>query len=358
MSAQLTERVLSFTQDELVPRAVDQTMSSSAAIARFLGNAKRWKGSSMKRPIKYKKTGKGGSFSGMGNFDTSSSDTTVRLDYDLRAYEQPIVVPGLEKLLNDGESQVTDLVEFKVEEAATELEDAVGLMIYGDGTGNGNADFLGFDAIVDDGTSVTTIGGLSRSTYPVLNATRTASGGTITLPKMATLVSAVSAGSNTRNRPTIFFAGEDVWNFIEQLVTPTIQATYQALEYSYVTMNSKAPMKGAELKGAIGFTSLIYKGIPIVADEKAPAGTLWAINENFLEWYGKFDPEMTKVDLGAGKALESVYDPAPSPNHGFNYSGFLKTTNSYGDVAHIYLFGNLISWQPRRHGRLTGITGI
>lgn len=353
----LTERVLSFTQDELVPRAVDQTLSSSAAIARFLGNARPWKGSSMKRPIKYKSTGKGGSFSGMGNFDTAATDTTVRLDYDLRAYEQPIVVPGLEKLLNQGQAQVTDLVEFKVDEAQVELEDAVGTMIYGLGTGNSNADFLGLGAIVDDGTDVTTIGNLSRSTYSVLNATRTASGGSISLAKMATLVSNVSAGSATRNRPTIMYANETVWDLIEQLVAPQLQAHYQVLDYPMVTMNSKAPVRGGELKGAAGFTSIVYKGIPIVADEKSTAQTLWAINENYCEWYGKFDPDMKKVDLGTS-TLDSVYDPVPSPNHGFNFSGFLKPTNSYGEVAHLYLFGNLISWQPRRHGRLTGITSV
>jgi hypothetical protein len=353
----LSERVLSFTQDELVPRAVDQTLTSSAAIARFLGNAKPWKGESLKRPIKYKSTGKGGSFSGMGNFDTAATDTTVRLSYDLRAYEQPIVVPGLDKLLNQGEAQVVDLVEFKVDEARIELEDALGTMIYGDGTGNGNADFLGLDAIVDDATSVATIGGLARATYPVLNATRTASGGTVSLAKMATLVSNTSAGSATRNRPTVMYCNETVWDFIEQLITPMLQANYQVLDYSYVTMNSKGPMKSSELKGAAGFTSIVYKGIPIVADEKSTAQTLWAINENYVEWYGKFDPDMKKVDLGS-KTIDSVYDPTPSPNHGFNYSGMLTPTNSYGAVGHLYLFGNLVSWQPRRNGRLTGIAGI
>lgn len=358
MATTLSERVLSFTQDELIPRAVDQTLTSSAAIARFLGNAKLWKGESLKRPIKYKSTGKGGSFSGMGNFDTTATDTTVRMAFDLRAYEQPIVVPGLDKLLNQGESQVTDLVEFKVEEAQHEMEDALGTMIYGDGTGNGNADFLGLDAIVDDGTSVATIGGLSRTTYPVLNATRTASGGTVSLAKIATLISNVSGGSNQRNSPTVMYCNETVWDFIEQLVTPLLQATYQVMELPRITMKSKAPISSAELRGAVGFRSIVYKGIPIVADEKSTAATLWALNENFIEWFGKFDPAMKKVDLGTGKALDSIVGDEPSPNHGFNYSGFMTPTNSYGEVAHMYLFGNLVTWQPRRSGRLTGILGI
>ena len=46
---------------------------------------------------------------------------------------------------------------------------------------------LGLAALVDDGTSVSTIGGISRSTYTTLKGTVTASSGTLTLAKLDTL---------------------------------------------------------------------------------------------------------------------------------------------------------------------------
>lgn len=352
------ERVLSFTQEELVPRAVDQVFNSNVLVSRLIAKGKKWVGESIKRPIRYQETGQGGSFSGMGDFSTAATTTTVRMSYDLRAYEHPVVVPGLERLMNEGPAQVVNLMQFKLDEATMEVEDQIGDLMYGDGTGGTpvNSDFLGLGAFVDDATDVATIGGLARATYSVLNATRTASGGTVSLSKMATLVSNVSAGSVTRSRPTLMDCNETVWDLIESLITPTLNAIYQTIEYTYVTRNSKAPMKGAELKGAQGFTSIVYKGIPIVADEKATAQTLFALNENYLEWYGKFDPRMTKVNLGTS-TIDSVYADAPSVNHGFNFSGWLTPTGSYGDVAHVYLFGNNISWQPRRFGKLISITG-
>lgn len=352
------ERVLSFTQDELLPRAVDQLLDSNVLLSRTIARGKKWVGERIRRPIRYQSTGQGGSFAGMGSFSTAATTTTVRLAYDLRAYEHPVVVPGLDRLLNEGPAQVVDLMQFKLDEATQESEDQLGTMMYDDGTGGtpANSDILGLGAFVDDATDVATLGGLARATYTVLNAIRTDSGGIVSLAKMATLVSAVSAGSVSRSRPTMMTADETVWDLIETLITPTLNANYQTLEYSYVTRNSRAPMKQAELKGAAGFTSIMYKGIPIVADQKATSQTLFALNENYMDFYGKFDPRMSKVNMGTS-TMDSVYSNAPSQNHGFNFSGWLTPTGSYGDVAHVYVFGNNVNWQPRRFGKLILITG-
>jgi hypothetical protein len=44
--------------------------------------------------------------------------------------------------------------------------------------------------------------------------------------------------------------------------------------------------------------------------------------------------------------------------NGFNWSGFKTPTNQFGSIADVIVLGNLTSWQPRRSGRLTGITGV
>ena len=99
-----------------------------------------------------------------------------------------------------------------MEEAEVEAADAIGTIFYADGTGNSNKNFLGVGAIVDDGTDVGTIGGLSRTTYSVLNATRTASGGILTLQKLATLHNAISAGSTPGHSPSLLISNETVWS--------------------------------------------------------------------------------------------------------------------------------------------------
>jgi len=269
----------------------------------------------------------------------------------------PIAIPGMEKAVNRTEAEVINLVRVETESAQEDALDDIGTMLYADGTGNSNKDFLGWDALIDDNTSVVTLGGLSRTTYTTLKGTRTASGGTLTLTKLATLISAVSAGSAARQRPTCFVSNETVWDLYESLLTPTQQATYEATGLPMMTRTSKAPIRSAELKGAAGYVALTFRGIPFVADEKSTAQTLWAANENYIDWYGLRDPDLQSISLGTAD-IEGVYSEAPSQNTGFQWTGFLRPINQYGEVAHIYLLGNQVTFNPKRHGRLTGITGV
>ena len=59
-----------------------------------------------------------------------------------------------------------------------------------------------------------------------------------------------------------------------------------------------------------------------------------------------------------GKAIEGVYNDAPSKNVGFQWTDFMVPINQYGIVAHIYLLGNQVNWNPKRSGKLEGITGV
>jgi hypothetical protein len=63
-----------------------------------------------------------------------------------------------------------------------------------------------YDNILD-GTTVATYGGQNRGTYTTLNATKTASGGSLSLDKMETLHNAVTSGSRA---PTIGVCNETV----------------------------------------------------------------------------------------------------------------------------------------------------
>jgi len=353
-----TDRLTTVTQDEILPQAVDAVLGANFITFRFLNNAKRWSGEQLKRPVKIAKSDLGGSFSGLDTHSTSTVDTRRLLAYDVRGYEMPVAIPGMERAVNRTPAQVINLVRIEVESAQNDAIDDVGDMLYADGTGNSSKDFLGLDALVDDGTSVATIGGLTRATFdPYLDSTRTASGGTMTLNKISTLISAVSAGSGQRNRPSFLASDETVWDLFEELLTPTVRSNYEAFGLPMVTPNSKAPLRGAELKGAAGYVALSYRGIPWVADEKSTSQTLWALNENYMAWHGLRDADLRQIDMGGG-TIEGVYSDAPSKNVGFQWTGFMRPINQYGEVAHLYLLGNLVNWNPVRFGRLTGITGV
>lgn len=348
------------TQEVLMPKVVDEVLNSNVLCLRTIGNAKEGKGYDIRKAIKYQNSGTATSFSGLDTFSAAQLSTKVKMIYDMRAARQPVAISGMDAVANRSADTQTDLVKEALEETQQELIDAIGTMIYGDGTGNSDKDFLGLGAIVDDGTAVTTIGSLSRTTYPVLNATRTASGGTLTLAKLTTLYSAISSGSGSAS-PTLMVSNETVWDLYEQLLTPMVREQYSQLGYYSVGRIGGAQRIQEGLVGMQGFVAVTYKGIPWVRDEKATAQRVFMLNEKWLDWHGwdtRGFADYSKIGFGSSQ-IEGEYSESPMSNFtGFNWSGLKTPTNQFGVIADVILLGNLVSFQPRRHGQLTGVTGV
>lgn len=334
-------RVTTTTQDVILPKLVDTVLNSNVFATRMLGRAKKWNGETIKQPIKVSKNSTGTSFSGFDTFSTSATNNRVNLSYTPKFYQITVALPLDELSANQTDAKVLDLAAIEIAGAAQDMADDIGTLFYSDGTGNSSKDFLGLGAIVDDGSSVATIGGQSRSTYSTLASTVTASGGTLTLAKMATLYSAVASGAQ---KPTLGLCNETVANLYEQLLQPQERIA------------KDVPMIKGGIPGGTGFTGYFYKGFPILADEKATAQTLYFINEDWIDFYALpvalTEPiKFKSVDI-QGNDYSSVL------GLGFSWSGWIKPSNSASVVGHIYLGGELTTFNPKRHGRLTGITSV
>src|SRR3990167_272868 len=298
-------RVTSITQDKIVPVVIDAVLNSNVLMARiFMRDNKRWSGETLRIPLQVSKPTTGGAFDGVDTFDTSLADTRQRQSFEPKAYYQSVVVSGMEASANSGsDAEVLNLVKVTMEEAKNAMCDSVGTLLYSTGSGK---NFQGLGAIVDDGTNTSTYGSLSRTTYSLLNSTVTASGGTLTLANLATPFRGASAASSARNRPTVLLTTETVWDLYESLLTPTVRANYDASGRPQVTAFSKPGrmIQGEEaLKGAQGFDALSWRGIPVVADEKADSGVVFQLNENFLHWYS-----LKGVDLQTKEVIKGGVD--------------------------------------------------
>lgn len=351
-----TNRVTTITQNFIMPKNYDNFFGDNSFLPyRVIGNGQSWRGTTLDIPITIGKNTLGSSFSGMQTASNGAQQTRALMSYDLRAYRIPVTIPGLDKVVNKGEEKILAMVEQEMATAFESLLEDVSDMLYGDGTGNSSQDFLGADALYDDGTSAATIGGLSRTTYTTLKGTRTASGGTISLDKLATFFMDLTSGSGLKNRPSMFSSDETTWNYLEKLiVTGTVQANYQANGYPMVTRKSKTPVGG--LSGEAGFQSILYRGVPIIWDENSTAQTLWGHNENFTGWFGAQSDDLKSIQL---TTLEgSANGDAPSTDTGLQWSGFKDSFDQFGEVAYIYLLGNWVAMRPGRLGRITGIAGV
>lgn len=349
MSA-LGTRVTTTTQSHLLPKVVDTILNGNVFATRMLSRAQKFNGERMKFPVKYAKNTTGTSFAGFDTFSTSATDNRVNLEFVPKFYQITCALPLDELSANATEEGVINLAKLELASTANDAADDIGTLFYSDGTGNGSKDFLGLAAIVDDGTNAGTYGTLSRTTYTTLKSTVTASSGTLTLAKMDTLYNAVTSGSQ---KPTIGLCSEAIFAFYGQLLQPTERI---AKDVSMMKSPGNMGKVGTGLIGGTGFTGLFFKGFPILADEKATAQTLFFVNEDFVDWYALPMAMTTPVKFRSQDIEGNDYSEVEGL--GFSWSDWIKPTNSASVVGHVYLGGELISANPKRHGKLTGITGI
>lgn len=349
--AAMGTRITTTTQDKLMPKVVDTILNSNVLAARLLSRAKKWSGERMKFPVKYAKNTTGTSFSGFDTFSTAATDNRVNLEFVPKFFQMTVALPLDELSVNATEDKVIDLAKLEMASTAQDMADDIGTLFYGTGTGNGGKDFLGLEAIVDDSTNAATFGGLSRSTYTTLRSTVTASSGTLSLAKMSTLYNAAASGSQT---PTLGVTTEAIFALYESLLAPQ-----ERISKSVSQMKGdpgRGLNSGTGNIGGTGFTGLFYKGFPILADEKCTSGVLYFLNEDFLDWYA-LPMAMTEAAKFRSQDIEGN-DYSEVTGLGFSWSGWIKPTNSASLVGHIYLGGELISANPKRHAKLTGITSV
>lgn len=292
--------------------------------------------------VKYQKGTATQSFIGLQSLPTAFTDTRVALKFNPAFYTANVTIVGTDSLANNTARKALDLVEIEMASRAQDMADSIGTQFYG---GGGGTDFNGLANLVDDGTSYATVGGLSRSTYPTLQSTVTAlSAGQLTVKSMRTMWFSVG---DQAVWPTRIYTDNTGWQLYEALLQP-----------------QERIMKGVNLipsyKGYTGFQALDFAGMSVTFDRKCPAGFLYFLNEDFLNFYAL--PSADPVSGHSGKPVSvsskimegNMYDEVG--NLGFTWTGFIPLSNAYGFNSFIILSGNLLTDNPRRHGVLTGAT--
>ena len=344
--------IQTITQDEIVPKIVDTVLNGNVVSLRFLSNGKPWSGETLKVPFKYQKSTSGGAFDGFDTFTTTKVNTRAKMSFNPTGYYQSVTMNGMEIDVNATPAQVLDLVKVEMESSMEDMIDSVGDLFY---TAQAGKAFLGLPDIVDDGVLIATYGGVARATYAGLAATKTASGGTVSLVKMRTLYDACAVG---QHKPTLGVANETVWSLIESLYAPTVRANYDAMGYPQVTRFGVVASQGA-LRGEVGYDALYFRGMPLVKDEKATAQALYFLNENSIQWYGLKSHKYSNIDLSAKFHEGNEYDgPGVPKSYGFSWTGLKDPVNQYAEIGQILLMGQLVGKNPRLNGVLTGIAGV
>lgn len=354
-------RITDITYNKILPKVVDTKNDSNIFTARVLGTQMRrtWVGHTMNQVIQIDNDSTGGAFDGLDEFSTAQTNNTRSLSWYVKGYYQSVVASGMEQDVNTGDAQAIRYITTLMDRAKVSALNGIGTLLYGVGAGK---NFEGLNLIADNATLTSSYGGLARATYGANINAYVDAAATLTLEEIATALDNSSAASVEQESPNIGYMAPAVWSIYESLLSAGVQAHYQTQTFQgYDRVNGNTPIgetvKAGELNAGQGFRSLSFRGIPFVADQKAPSQTMYLINEHYLEFPSlKSTAKSVRQVAPNPEAQEGYYSEAKLPS-ALQFRDMMEAINQYGTMGFFLVMGNLIHRNPRRNAKLTGIVG-
>lgn len=337
------QRLKATVNVQYAPNLVDTALLSNVVAQRVIRAAGDFGGRTYRQPVQVTTNSGFTTFRGLQALPTSAQDNFAFMEYDPSFATVDVTLPGDEININGaaGDSQVLNLIKTQFESQSIIMADNIGSQFY-TATGTGT-DFVGLAAGVDDGSSVSTIGNLSRTTYATLASTVTASSGTLTLAKMDTLWNNTSKGMY---QPTII------------PVTKAVRSLYEQLARTYGRLNQDVEVSMVKAGNAnIGYKTTSFKGVPVVVDDKVPTGVMFFLNEKFIDFKALPLNEMGAKPVSFKSTIKGT-DYSSVEGLGFSMTDWMLMQNAFGYFRRIFFSGQFIYSNPRTCGKLTGITGI
>lgn len=333
----LSNFVTSVTKQMFLPEVVDNFYRGNVLFMRLRDKRKSWtSGYQMKIPTQIAGRQALGSYSGADQFNTTQEDVRQQFTINPAQYYANLTITGIQRAVNKGKEAIVDLLTEEFRSVGHALRDLMGTDLYGDGTGNNNKAYTGLIAQVDDGTNVVVFQGLSRTTYPTLKSTYNSQIGALTLANLATDFDGAQVGYD---QPTLGVTTPSIFSILEALYIQN--ARYQITQA--LSERIKVTAAGVERGGAsanMGFTGIMFRGMPIILDDKATAGNLYMLNENYLDLY-EMPPD--------GEFVAGTQE-------GFGWTGWKKSINQDVIVSQMLWYGQLVGTEPRKHSRRVNIT--
>lgn len=331
------------TNQYLASAWVDQVLKDNFFFGEILGNTEKWDGSQMVHPFKYSKGVATVAFNGFDDLPTTQQPVTVNGTFYPTFTATNVALAGSDLSINKTPAQKINLMKTMMKSRSQDGADDIGTFFQGAGTAfNGKAP-MGLAGIVDNGSTLSTYAGLSRATYAGLNATVTASSGTISLLKIRQLANTLTDG---RVAPDFAYTDYTTWAYVEQLLQPFQRNTYS----NFKNMDAGT---GYKAKG------LIWDGLTIYKDKKCLTGNFYLLNLDYLKFYGLNWWKGEAVSLEDKQINGNIYEYNPAnATKAFTWTNWIEAYAQGAVNGFMIMGGQLVCTDPIRNGVLTGITGV
>lgn len=303
------DQILSTTLANYEKTLVDNIYTSRALffMLKESGSIRKQGGNKIVLPTIYSGNTTASSYEGADTLSTTPQTGISASEYAWKQYAASVTISGIEEAMNNGEQEVIDLLQAKVEQAEESIYEGMDVMFFGDGTGNGGKNWNGLANLVAQ--NATAVGGIDPSTDTFWQSYIEATAEPLSLAKMNTAFNTVSGGSDT---PNVI------------LTTQTLYEKYEALLQPQERFTDVKTADG-------GFVNLTFKQKPVTYDPYCTAGSMYFLNTKYL-----------KLILHSDKAWKAT--------------PFVTPANQDIRTAQILTYGNLCVSSRRRQGVLTGKT--
>ena len=214
-----------------------------------------------------------GNLAEWAQFDITPQGGIAVAKYDWKQLVTSIAISGMEELKNNGKEAILNLLEARVKQSETSLQKKVNDQLLGVSSG-------GWTSIYDAIDDTAVLGELdpATATYwvsPIEDRAAGVSGvtaGTATFAQLqASLTNLYNTSSDGNEHVHCLLGTQDIFEIYELGLTPNVR--FQAKTKD----------------GDIGFTNLLFKGVPFYFDKAAQAGSVIGINTDTLTLVGHKD---------------------------------------------------------------------
>lgn len=300
------DQISAITQKKFIPKLYDNIFDSNPLMQRHKEKSyeKVDGGTSVMVPLNYAQPTAGGWYSGADTLVTTDNDQITAAEYQWKQIYKNITILRSDELKNSGDAQILSLVKNKVKIAEKSMMDDFGTGIYSNATDPKS--IIGLRQIL--GTA-NTVGGISQSANSWWQAQVDSTTTTMTMPALQTIYNRCVINSDK----------------------PTVGATTRALFNSYYGLLQPQQRFVDSKTASGGFESLMFNGMPVIADSHCPTSYFIMLNENYIHMWVHKDEDM-------------------------RFEPFQKPVNQNMKLAKIFWFGAYGSSNIRLQGALSALT--
>lgn len=277
-----------------------------------------------------------GSYDGGADIAPDDNDTEKPANLPWKFYKAEFKVtgPALAAAYSAGPAAYSDLFGKAIKDATNNLGISIGSGVFGDGTGNSGKDFNGLDAIIADTGEYA---GISRVTYSAWRSNVLANGG---------LMRSLAASLLRAAEKAIFVASGEMFNVI--VMSPDLYEAYEAIFENSKRLNNPQGFNAADA----GIAQLFFKGVPVIRDALCPAGKVYFLNTNHLEFQ-----QLKPVVMADGIQLVQGTDTITNADGSTGLQVAIEINGKTGDnyKGFVKLYGNLVSERPNAHAVIADV---